>query len=58
MTGAGLPEHAQQVLIGKGNMEDKKQTKATLARVVHNYIFPKGKFTLDHEQLQCGWDAL
>jgi hypothetical protein len=32
-----------------GNMEDEKQTKATLARDVCNYIVSKVKFTLDHD---------
>jgi fructose-1,6-bisphosphatase/sedoheptulose 1,7-bisphosphatase-like protein len=43
MTGAGLPVHAQQALIGTGNMEDENQTKVTLVRVVLNYIFFKGE---------------
>jgi hypothetical protein len=38
-----------QALIGMGNMEDEKQTKVTLVRVVCKYIFPKVKFTLDHD---------
>jgi hypothetical protein len=49
LTEAGFPEHAQQALIGTGNMEDKKQSQKRLVRVVCNYIFPKVKFTLDHD---------